>query len=68
MAYSIGISTQVSDFYIFSLEIQIFHPPSLLFVKFAWPESIALAETLYTVGGQQQPRNILQSLNKTWRK
>lgn len=37
-----------------------------LFAVSAWPESTVLHEAPYTVGGQQQPQNILQRLNETW--
>lgn len=37
-----------------------------LFALSAWPESTELHEAPYTVGGQQQPLNILQRLNETW--
>lgn len=58
--------TWVSE--VFSLEIHIFYPPSFLYAKSAWPQSIVLPEACYTVGGQQQPQNILHKLNETWRK
>lgn len=40
----------------------------LSFLLSAWAESTALPETPYTVGGQQQPQNTLQTLNKIGRK
>lgn len=65
MVHSIAVLTEVFDVYIFSLETHIFRPLSLLFAKSPWPESTALHEAPYTVGGQQQSQNILQRLNET---
>lgn len=68
MAYCNAILTRDSDVYISSLETHVFHPPSLLSAKSAWPESTALHEAPHTVGRQQQLQNILQKLNETSRK